>query len=292
MNQILQQLINGFSIGSVYALMAVGYSLVYSIMNFSNFAHGGVIMLGAYFGFFFITLFKMPFWVAFIGAGICSMLVAVLVERMAYKPLRARNAPFLYFMISAMGASMFIENFVIATIGPTFRTYPQIFPAEPFSLGGIYVGRLDMMMFLISAVSLIALVYFIECTKLGKAIQATAFNPRASALMGINTDSVILTVFGLGGFLAGIAGVLFGMKYTVYPQIGFITIKSFIAAVFGGLGSLPGAVIGSFILGIVETMVSGYIMSQYRDLISFSLLILILVFKPMGLMGKSVEDKA
>jgi branched-chain amino acid transport system permease protein len=292
MNQILQQLINGLSIGSVYALMAVGYSLVYSIMNFSNFAHGGVIMLGAYFGFFFVTLYGMPFWVAFLGAGVCSMLVAVLVERVAYKPLRARNAPFLYFMISAMGASMFMENFVIATIGPTFRTYPQIFPSQPFNLGGIYVGRLDMVMFLISCASLMALVYFIEFTKLGKAIQATAFNPRASALMGINTDFVTIVVFALGGFLAGIAGVLFGMKYTVYPQIGSITIKSFIAAVFGGLGSLPGAVIGSFILGILETLVSGYMMSQYRDLISFSLLILILVFKPMGLMGKSSEEKA
>lgn len=292
MIQILQQLINGLSIGSVYALMAVGYSLVYSIMNFSNFAHGGVIMLGAYFGFFFVTLYKMPFWVAFFGAGICSMLVAVLVERVAYKPLRARNAPFLYFMISAMGASMFMENFVIATIGPTFRTYPQVFPPQPFNLGGIYVGRLDMVMFVISCISLVALVYFIEFTKMGKAIQATAFNPKASALMGINTDFVTIVVFALGGFLAGIAGVLFGMKYTVYPQIGSITIKSFIAAVFGGLGSLPGAVIGSFILGILETLVSGYMMSQYRDLISFSLLILILVFKPMGLMGKSSEEKA
>ncbi|SHM46174.1 amino acid/amide ABC transporter membrane protein 1, HAAT family (TC 3.A.1.4.-) [Caldanaerovirga acetigignens] len=292
MIQILQQLINGLSIGSVYALMAVGYSLVYSIMNFSNFAHGGVIMLGAYFGFFFVTLYKMPFWVAFFGAGICAMLVAVLVERVAYKPLRARNAPFLYFMISAMGASMFMENFVIATIGPTFRTYPQVFAPQPFNLGGIYVGRLDMVMFVISCISLVALVYFIEFTKMGKAIQATAFNPKASALMGINTDFVTIVVFALGGFLAGIAGVLFGMKYTVYPQIGSITIKSFIAAVFGGLGSLPGAVIGSFILGILETMVSGYMMSQYRDLISFSLLILILVFKPMGLMGKSSEEKA
>jgi branched-chain amino acid transport system permease protein len=149
-----------------------------------------------------------------------------------------------------------------------------------------------MVMFVISCISLAALVYFIEFTKMGKAIQATAFNPRASALMGINTDFITIVVFALGGFLAGIAGVLFGMKYTVYPQIGSITIKSFIAAVFGGLGSLPGAVIGSFILGILETLVSGYMMSQYRDLISFSLLILILVFKPMGLMGKSSEEKA
>lgn len=292
MIQFLQQMINGLSIGSVYALMAVGYSLVYSIMNFSNFAHGGIIMLGAYFGFFFLTLFNWPFAMAFLGAAICAAILAVLVERVAYKPLRMRNAPFLYFIISAMGASMFIENFVIATIGPTFKTYPTVFSWEPFRLGPLFIGRLDTMMFVISAICLAALIYFIDFTKMGKAIQATAFNPRASALMGINTDLIIITVFAIGGFLAGIAGVLFGMKYTVYPQIGFITIKSFIAAVFGGLGSLPGAVIGSVILGVLETLISGYFSSQFRDLISFSLLIIILVFRPIGLMGKSTEEKA
>ncbi|MDN5301809.1 MAG: branched-chain amino acid transport system permease protein [Thermoanaerobacteraceae bacterium] len=292
MIQFLQQMINGLSIGSVYALMAVGYSLVYSIMNFSNFAHGGIIMLGAYFGFFFLTLFNWPFAMAFLGAAICAAILAVLVERVAYKPLRMRNAPFLYFIISAMGASMFIENFVIATIGPTFKTYPTVFSREPFRLGPLFIGRLDTMMFVISAICLAALIYFIDFTKMGKAIQATAFNPRASALMGINTDLIIITVFAIGGFLAGIAGVLFGMKYTVYPQIGFITIKSFIAAVFGGLGSLPGAVIGSVILGVLETLISGYFSSQFRDLISFSLLIIILVFRPIGLMGKSTEEKA
>lgn len=292
MTQLIQQLINGLSIGSVYALMAVGYSLVYSIMNFSNFAHGGVIMLGSYFGFFLLTLFKLPFTAAFLGAALGAAVLAVIIERIAYSPLRARNAPFLYFIISAMGASIFLENFVIATIGPTFKTYPPVFPKEPFRFGPLFVGRLDMMMFLISVVCLAALVYFIDFTKTGKAIRATAYNMRASVLMGINTDMIIIIVFGIGGALAGIAGVFFGMKYTVYPQIGFITLKSFIAAVFGGLGSLPGAVIGSILLGVIETLTSGYISSQLRDLISFSLLIIILVIRPMGLMGRITEEKA
>jgi len=292
MNQLLQQLVNGLSIGSVYALMAVGYSLVYSIMNFSNFAHGGVIMLGAYFGFFGLTALKLPFFVAFIVASVGTALLAVLIERIAYKPLRARRAPFLYFIISAMGASIFLENIVIATIGPTFRTYPVIFSRDPIAFGPIAVGRLDLIMFAISAVCLFGLILFIEKTKTGKAIQAAAYNMKACALMGVNTDRVVLLVFALGGFLAGVAGVFFGMKYTVYPQIGNITTKSFIAAVFGGLGSLPGAVIGSVLLGTIETLVSGYISSQYRDLIAFVILIGVLIVRPTGIMGKSAEDKA
>jgi branched-chain amino acid transport system permease protein len=272
--------------------MAVGYSLVYSIMNFSNFAHGGVIMFGAYFGFFFMTLYKFSFPVAFIVSGICAGLLAVAVERIAYKPLRNRNAPFLYFIISAMGVSIFLENIVIATIGPTFRTYPQVFSIQPFKIGAIAVGRIDLMMFIISAICLGLLIYLIDYTKIGKAIQATAYNMRASALMGINTDAIIIIIFAVGGILAGLAGVLFGMKYTVYPQIGGITIKSFIGAVFGGLGSIQGAVIGAVLLGVIETIVSGYLSSQYRDLIAFALLIFILIVKPMGLMGKNSEEKA
>jgi len=292
MIQFLQQLVNGLSIGSVYALMAVGYSLVYSIMNFSNFAHGGVIMLGAYFGFFGLTAFGMPFGVAFVAAALGTAAVAVLLERLAYKPLRDRRAPFLYFIITAMGASIFIENFVIATIGPNFKTYPEVFAAGPINVGQLAVGRVDLAMFGISAVCLAALIVFIDYTKMGKAIQATAYNMKASALMGINTDAVIIVVFALGGALAGVAGVLFGIKYTVYPQIGNITLKSFIAAVFGGLGSLPGALLGSVLLGIIETFVAGYISSSYRDLIAFLILIVMLIFRPNGIMGKSAEDKA
>ncbi|TFG84119.1 MAG: branched-chain amino acid ABC transporter permease [Spirochaetales bacterium] len=292
MTQFFQQLINGLSIGSVYAMMAVGYSLVYSIMNFSNFAHGGVIMLGAYFGFFSMTLIKLPFAAAFGLAAVGTAALAVLIERIAYKPLRDRKAPFLYFIISAMGASIFLENIVIATIGPTFRTYPQVFSRTPISIGGLSIGRLDLIMFGVSALCLVALVLFIERTKTGKAIRAASYNMKAAALMGVDTDRVVMTVFAIGGLLAGVAGVFFGMKYTVYPQIGNITLKSFVAAVFGGLGSLPGAVLGSVILGTLETFVAGYLSSQFRDLIAFVILIGVLVFRPTGIMGKPSEDKA
>ena len=280
MNVFLQQLINGLSIGSIYALMAVGYSLVYSILNFSNFAHGGVIMLGAYFGLYAVNLIGAPFLGAIIIAALCAGLVAVTLEKVAYTPLRKRNAPSLYFIISAMGASIFLENIVIVTIGPTFKTYPELINKTPISIGSLHVSRLDLMMFAVAAVSL------------GLAIKACSYSSRGSSLMGVNVNRIIFVIFLLGGLLAGVAGMMFGMRYTVYPQIGVITNKSFIAAVFGGLGSLPGAVVGSLLLGVIETFAVAYGESSYRDLVAFVLLILVLVIKPSGLMGKVTEDKA
>lgn len=288
----MQQLINGLSIGSIYALMAVGYSLVYSILNFSNFAHGGVIMLGAYFGLYAVNLIGAPFLGAIIIAALCAGLVAVTLEKVAYTPLRKRNAPSLYFIISAMGASIFLENIVIVTIGPTFKTYPELINKTPISIGSLHVSRLDLLMFAVAAVSLILLVLIIEKTKVGLAIKACSYSSRGSSLMGVNVNRIIFVIFLLGGLLAGVAGMMFGMRYTVYPQIGVITNKSFIAAVFGGLGSLPGAVVGSLLLGVIETFAVAYGESSYRDLVAFVLLILVLVIKPSGLMGKVTEDKA
>ena len=292
MIRFLQQFVNGLSLGSVYALMAVGYSLVYSIMNFSNFAHGGVIMVGAYIGFYALTGLGVSFPIAFILSGIGSGILAVIIEKLVYTPLRNRKAPFLYYIISAMGASIFLENLVVVTIGPTFKTYPEIFSAEPFHLGPITIGRIDLMVIAVAVVGLIALMIIIDKTKIGLAIRAASYDMHGSLLMGINVDLVIFIVFLMGGLLAGFAGTLFGMKYTVYPQIGNITTKSFIAAVFGGLGSLPGAILGSVILGMLEVMTSAYISSNYRDLIAFIILIAVLVIKPSGLMGKPTEDKA
>ncbi len=290
--QFLQQLINGLSLGSVYALMAVGYSLVYSIMNFSNFAHGGVIMVGAYIGYFAMTAVRVPFWLAFILCGAGAGALAVLLEVAVYTPLRNRNAPFLYYIISAMGASIFLENFVIATIGPTYRTYPEVFSTEPLRLAGLSLGRIDLMIIAVAAIGLVALVLIIDKTRIGLGIRASSYSIKASQLMGVNVNITIFLVFLLGGILAGFAGMLFGMKYTVYPTIGGITTKSFIAAVFGGLGSLPGAIVGSVLLGLIEVMVSGYLSSNFRDLIAFVILIGILILRPTGLMGKPSEEKA
>ena len=291
MSQFLQQLINGLSIGSIYALMAVGYSLVYSIMNFCNFAHGCVIMLSSYIGYYANTLLNVSFAGAIIIATLAATLIASVIERLAYRPLRKRTAPTLYFIISAMGMSILLENLVIATIGPQFKTYPMIFEKTTFQLGSLSISKMDVLMLAISSLALIGLVLFLNKTRAGMAVRAATYNARASQLMGVNVDRIIMTVFALGGALAGIAGVFFGIKYTVYAQAGIITNKAFIAAVFGGLGSLPGAIVGSILLGVIETFVAA-VRSQLRDLIAFVILIGVLVVKPTGIMGKHTEDKA
>ena len=274
----LQQLVNGICLGGMYALMSVGYSLVYSIMNFSNFAHGGVIMVGAYVGYFALTSLNVPFFPAFLLCGLGSCLLAVIIESLVYSPLRKRHAPSLYFIISAMGASIFLENFVIATIDGTPRNYPPIFDNR-ISIGGISLGVDSLLMIVI------------QKTKVGLAIRACAYSEKASTLMGINGDLVIFIIFLMGGVLAGFAGMLYGMRFIVKPTIGQVTNKSFVAAVFGGLGSLPGAIVGSVLLGIMEIFVASF-NSNLRDLFVYALLILVLIIKPSGLMGKVVEDKA
>ena len=286
----LQQLVNGICLGGMYALMSVGYSLVYSIMSFSNFAHGGVIMVGAYVGFFALTVLKVPFLVAFLLCGVGSGLLAVIIERLVYSPLRQRKAPSLYFIISAMGASIFLENFVIATIDGTPRNYPTLF-SNSIKIGSLSLGLDSLLMIIVSAVSLLILMIIIQKTKIGLAIRACSYNEKAGTLMGINSSLVIFVVFLMGGVLAGFAGMLYGMRFIVKPTIGQVTNKSFVAAVFGGLGSLPGAIVGSLLLGIMEIFVAS-INSSLRDLFVYALLILVLIIKPSGLMGKLVEDKA
>lgn len=292
MSTILQQVINGVSIGSVYALIAVGYSLVYSILKFSNFAHGGVLMVGSYFGFFALTLVQVPFWaalpIAIVGAGI----VAIINERLAYRPIRIRNAPLLYLMISSLGASIFLENFTIVTIGPTFRTYPNVFPIAPFMMGDLSIGRLDIIIFIIAAISMALLTWVIYGTPIGNAIRATSYSMRVASLMGINPDLIVALVFFMAGASAGLGGVLFGIKYTVWPGMGILTLKAFIAAVVGGLGSLPGAVLGAMLLGVTETFAAAFVSSAFRDLFSYALMIIIILVKPEGLLGTATGEKA
>lgn len=288
----IQQIINGISIGAVYALIAVGYSLVYSVLSFSNFAQGEILMIGAYIGFFSLTLLRMPFSIAIMVATVGTGIVAILVEKLGYRPLRLRSSPLLYFMITAMGLSIFLQNFTIVTIGPNFRTYPDVITTKPFSIGEVYIGRLDLLIFVITIISLLILTWFIYRTKEGTAIRAASYNMRVASLMGINPDRIVSIVFFLAGATAGVGGMLFGIKYTVYPWMGILTIKAFIAAVVGGLGSLPGAVVGAFLLGITETFVAGYVSSALRDLFSFALMILIIIIRPGGLMGVVTQEKA
>ena len=292
MEQFLQQLVNGVSIGFVYALIAIGYSLIYSILTFSNFAHGSFITIGAYTGFFLLMMGNLPVYVAIPAAMLGGAIVALLADKLVYKPIRERGSPTLYFIIASMGMSILVDNTIIATIGPRFRSYPQLFATTSIQLGSLSISTMDLVAAMAAIIMLILLTILVNKTKAGIAIRAASHDLEAVGLMGVNTNRLISVVFLIAGTLAGLAGFFLGMKYTVYPTLGtVITNKAYIAAVFGGLGSLPGAVIGSILLGIFEMMIAGYVSSSARDIFVYLLLIIILLVKPTGLLGRKREDK-
>jgi len=287
----IQTLVTGLAIGGIYALMAVGYSLVFSILNFSNFAYGSIIMLGAYIGYFAMTELGMSIGVAIVLSIIGSAGLCFLNEKLAYSTLRKRKASSLYFMISAMGTAIFLENLVYATIGSRFYAFPQVLTQLNLEFMDISIGVLDVFAIVFSCLAISALHYFLQTSKIGIAIRAASYDMQVCELNGVNIPKLIGWVFLLAGALAGISGMFLGMKYMVYPTMGWITNKAYIAAVIGGLGSLPGAVAGGLILGVLETFVSAYISSVVRDAFSFTLLVVLLMVLPTGLFGKFLEEK-
>ena len=293
LSTLLQQIINGLSLGSVYALIAVGYSLVYSILLFSNFAHGGFLVVGGYACYFLLTQWGYNTAVSMAGALAASGLVAVLTERLAYKPIRERTPITLYLLIASMGVNIVIENIFVVTVGGRIRALPQsTFPTGVFELGGgVTVSASDILSLVVAAVFLVLLQLFLTRTRWGLAIRAAACDLRTAGLMGVNVTFLIALVFFVAGLLAAVGGIFLSVRYSLYPQLGSITTKAFIAAVIGGLGSLPGAVLGSLILGLAEMLTAGFISSQMRDLVVYSLLVLILLFRPAGFFGRPVSEK-
>lgn len=292
MGTLLQQIINGLSLGSVYALIAVGYSLVYSILLFSNFAHGGFLVIGGYICYGILKTFGTNIWLAgglsLAGAGIA----AVLTERLAYRPIRERTNVTLYLLIASMGMSIVIENIFVIVAGGRFRALPPVIPTSPINFFGFATTSAFDLLSLVSAVVFLgALQLFLLKTRWGLAIRAAAYDLRTAGLMGVNVNRLISIVFFVAGALAAVGGIFLSVRYTLYPQLGAITIKAFVAAVIGGLGSLPGAVVGSLILGLAEMLTAGFISSQMRDLVVFSMLVITLLVKPTGLFGKSVSEK-
>ena len=289
---MLQQILIGLSVGGIYALIASGYALIYSLLRFSNWAHGEVAMLGAYTAFMGISSLHLPFWASailgFLGAGIIS----VLNEKIAYKRIRDNRAPVTFLMIAAMGLSTTFQNAAMLIFGSKFKSFPQVFSNSSILIGDAYIGKLDLIALLISAVALFALEFIIRKTKFGLSVRAMATDSETSSLLGINIDRNYTMVFLIAGMLAGGAGILLGMKYNVFPTMGNVGLKAFIASVVGGLGSVSGAIIGAIIIGLLETFVSTLISSGLKDLFVFSLLIIILLVKPSGLMGREVHDKA
>ena len=290
MDLFLQQLVSGISIGAIYALLAVGYALVYSIYNFTNWAFDAFMAFGAIMAFVAIASLAMPFWLAAILAIVLTIILAVGTEKLAYKPLRMRKAPRLFMMISAMGVNLTIVQVMNKFFGGTFRKFP-VDSVQPIFIGNVSVGRMDLLAGAISFGVLALLWVFLYRSKWGLAIRASSIDIQTASLMGINNDAVAVVIFGLTGILSTVAGVFYGIKYAVFPMMGTITIKAMIASIIGGLGNLPAAIVGSMLLGVLETLVSGYISSTYRDLFSFLFLIIILLFFPNGLMGKSGDEK-
>lgn len=287
----IQQLINGISVGGIYALIATGYALIYSLLGFSNWAHGEVAMIGAYLALISAASLKLPLPLAIIVGVLIAGLFSVLNEKMTYKKIRDNNSPTMFLMIAAMGLSTTYQNAVMIVFGTKFRVFENI-GSGSFNIGSISIGKLDLFSLVTALVSLFILDYAINHTKMGLGIRTVASNSYTASLMGINIDRYFSIVFLVAGIYAGGAGILLGMKYTVYPTMGNVALKAFISSVVGGLGSVRGAIIGAVIIGVLETMVTAYISSGLRDLFTFMLLIIILLVKPTGLMGIEVEDKA
>ena len=290
MNQFFMQFINGLNIGSIYALIALGYTMVYGIAKLINFAHGDVIMVGAYISFISMK-FGLPWWLAVIISIVACAVLGVVMEKVAYKPLR--NASRISLLITAIGISYLLQNLFQLIFGANPQPYHAFITLPALNLGGISIQANYYITFSVSVLLMILLTLFVNKTTMGKAMRAVSEDEGAAKLMGINVDTTISLTFAIGCALAAIAGVLYANCYPmINPTLGSLPgIKAFIAAVLGGIGSIPGAVLGAFILGMVEAMTKAYISSQLTDTIVFAILILMLVFKPAGILGKNVKEK-
>lgn len=291
MTQFIQQLINGLSLGSIYALIALGYTMVYGIIKLINFAHGDIYMLGAYIGFIATVQLGLGFLPALLLAMTLCALIGVTIERIAYKPLR--NATRITALITAIGVSYFIEASTQKIMGTGVKTFPQVLANETLMFGSIRISTQQIYIFLITILLMILLQFIVHKTRIGRAMRAVSADADAARLMGINVDATISYTFAIGSALAGAAGVLVGIYYnSINPLMGMLPgVKAFIAAVFGGIGIIPGAMFGGFFIGIIETLVSGYGSSLYKDAVVYLILIVILVVKPTGLLGKNVKEK-
>ncbi|WP_042349810.1 branched-chain amino acid ABC transporter permease [Bacillus massiliigorillae] len=290
--EMIQQLVNGLSLGSIYALIALGYTMVYGIVKLINFAHGDVFMVGAFVGFYSITILDLSFIPALILSMAVCAIFGVLIERIAYKPLR--NATRIAALITAIGMSLFIEYGFIYIRGAQTEAYPaDVLPATNIDIFGVSINSQSLLIFLVSIVLMIILQITVQKTKIGRAMRAVSYDADAARLMGINVDNTISATFAIGSALAGAAGVIFGVYYIkIEPLMGVLPgLKAFVAAVLGGIGIIPGAMVGGLLLGVIESIVSAVGYSLWRDGVAFVVLILILIFKPQGLLGKNKKEK-
>ncbi len=309
MDTLIQQIINGLVLGSMYALVALGYTMVYGIINLINFAHGDVLMVGALTSWSIIGMMResmpgTPGWAILLIAMLIACVVAAVlnyvIEKVAYRPLR--NSPKLAPLITAIGMSLLLQTLAMIIWKPNYKPYPNLLPSVPFNVGGAVITTTQILILGMTAVSLAVLMWVVNRTKLGRAMRATAENPRVASLMGVKPDMVISATFLIGAVLAAIAGVMWAANYgTVNHTMGFLPgLKAFTAAVFGGIGNLAGAVVGGILLGLIEAIGAGYIGaltggvlgSHYSDIFAFIVLIIVLTLRPSGLLGERVADRA
>ncbi len=302
MNEFLQQLINGLALGAIYALIALGYTMVYGVLRFINFAHGDVFMLGAFAGYFLAPVVNRVLPAQTYASGAVVMLLAmaicaglgILIERLAYRPLRDR--PRLTVLITAIGVSLFIEYTCQhpGVFGAAPRKFPDLIPVTTWHVGQLVISSTQVIVFVTTLLLLVGLRFVVQKTRVGTAMRAVSFNAPAAALMGVNINSIISFTFGLGSALAAAGGILFAMNYaSIDPLMGVQTgLKAFVAAVFGGIGNLPGAALGGLLMGVIETFAGGIpALSNYRDGIAFAILIAVLIFRPAGLLGRVQTEK-
>ncbi len=309
MDTFIQQIINGLVLGSMYALVALGYTMVYGVLNLINFAHGDVLMIGAMAGLTILNLLNhvapdLPGFVklaiAILGAIPVCMIVNVLVERVAYR--RLRNAPRLAPLITAIGVSILLQTFAMMIWGRNPLPFPQMLSTDPLMIGGAVISHTQVLLLVLAACAMFGLVMLVEKTKMGRAMRAVAENPRVAGLMGVDSNRVIVATFAIGAGLAAVAGVMWGANYaSIQFAMGFVPgLKAFSAAVLGGIGNIYGAMIGGIVLGIIESLGAGYIGdltggflgSHYQDIFAFVVLILVLTVRPSGIMGERVADRA
>lgn len=287
----LKQVINGVQVGSIYALVALGYTMVYGIVKLLNFAHGDFIMVGAYISLFAMTGAGMPIWLAAIIAVAGCALLGVLTEKIAYKPLR--NSPKLSVLITAIAVSLLLENLFLMLFSSSPKPYPNAINFPSIDVGPIQVSGVTLMTILLSAVSMIALQLFVKKTRMGRAMRAVSEDAQAATLMGVSVNKTISLTFAIGSGLSAIAAVMYCSAYPmVEPYMGsMLGLKAFIAAVLGGIGIIPGAMLGGFVIGLIESLTKAYISSQLADAMVFGILIVVLLVKPAGIFGKNVGEK-
>ena len=296
MTEILQQLINGLSLGAIYALIALGYTMVYGVLRFINFAHSEVFMVGAFVGYYLGRLLPGPSFggglLVLLGAMVICAGLGVVIEKLAYRPLRGRST--LTVLITAIGVSLLLQNAGQLVFGANPKSFPKLFPQHNFTTAsGLVLSSGQIAVFLVTVVLLFALRYIVMQTRIGTAMRALSFNPTAASLVGINNDAVISFTFVLGSSLAAAGGILYAMNYpSIDPLMGTLPgLKAFVAAVLGGIGNIPGAALGGVLLGLIETLVVALGGSTYRDAVAFAVLIVILLVRPAGLLGRVQAEK-